>query len=154
MYVRIENNEIKFRGALPKAYKNVSGFDKLDDVALADHGFYPCDVEVPEVKNLTKKLKDEKMTNKKAQLESMVFKILKDTDFIMLEDNAVDVNALNKLKDMRVNLYGLNGKLATISKANLKELFNLLRKAVNASENRFNIFNNDMEALATFVATL
>lgn len=176
MYVRIENNEIKHRGNLPKAYKNVSGFDKLDDAKLAEYGFYPMEVNMPEydadeqelgkaivslekgkavvsyeVKNLTKKVKDEKIANKKKQLKMMVCKLLKNTDFIMLEDNGLDVSNLDKLKDMRVDLIGLDLKLVSMTKAKVKELNNLLRKAVANSEDRFNIFNADIEALATFL---
>jgi hypothetical protein len=179
MYVKIENNEIKHRGNLPKSYGNISGFDKLDDAKLAEYGFYPMEVNMPEydadeqelgkevvnleggkakitfeVKNLVKKVKDEKIANKKNHLKMMAYQLLKNTDFIMLEDNGLDVNNLAKLKDMRLNLMGLEAKLSSMTKANLKELFNLIKKAAPASEDRFNIFNADMEALANFLETL
>lgn len=180
MYVQIENNKIKRRGQLPKAFKNVSGFDKLDDASLKEYGFYPAELNIPdidieeqelgnlvfsidnndkailsyEVKNLVKKVKDERIANKRKQLKMMASQLLKNTDFIMLDDNGLDVNNLAKLKDMRLNLMGLESKLSSITKPKAKNLFNLVRDAAKKSEDRFNIFNTEMEALANFLETL
>ena len=52
-YCFVEDGKLMYAGHLPKSWRNVSGLDHLDDVGLAEIGWFPMEEIHPEYEELT-----------------------------------------------------------------------------------------------------
>lgn len=179
LYALVENGVVLKVGNLPRAYKNISGFNLLPADKIKEYGFLPVEnveldfdnekqrlgeaeftVEADKVIMTSKviNLKAAELKDKKNQfngnLNVVVNSFMYNTDWIFVEDAGLDNNQLAAYTGIRSKLKAIKNSVDNYDNKDLKKLVKLLNNLGIELTNRNLDLDVNMKALADFLNTL